>query len=90
MEEKSQVIRFNSLPLGHFFMLFYSLLIFFKSTFLKNYFRNTIRVSNSVDPDMARRFVGPDFGPNCLQKLSVDDTRRKIVNRILTSNASLS
>ena len=29
---------------------------------------NTIRVSNSLDPDQARHFVGPDLGPNCLQR----------------------
>ena len=28
----------------------------------------------SLDLDQARRFVGPDLGPNCLQKLSADDT----------------
>ena len=40
--------------------------------FLKNSFRNTIRVSNSLDPDQARQNVGPDLGPNCLQRLSAD------------------
>ena len=34
---------------------------------------NTVRVSNSLDPDQARSFVGPDLGPNCLQRLSADD-----------------
>ena len=29
---------------------------------------NTIKVSNSLDPDQARHFVRPDLGPNCLQK----------------------
>ena len=41
----------------------------FKSTFSKIYFRNTVRVSNSLDLDQARRFqnylqttlVGEDF-----------------------------
>ena len=46
---------------------------FSKSTFSKNSFTNTIRVSNSLDPDLARHFVGPDLGPNCLQRLSADD-----------------
>ena len=32
-------------------------------------FFNTIRVSNSLDPDQARRFDRPDLGPNCLQKV---------------------
>ena len=35
-------------------MLFCCLLIFFKSTFLKNSFRNTIRVSDNLVPDQAR------------------------------------
>ena len=26
-------------------------------------------VSNSLDPDQARRFVGPDLGPNCFAKV---------------------
>ena len=36
-------------------------------------FFNTIRVSNSLDTDQARHFVGPDLGPNCLQELSADN-----------------
>ena len=36
-------------------------------------------MSNSLDPDQAGHFVGPDLGPNCLQMLSADD------NRILVS-----
>ena len=35
---------------------------------------NIIRVSNSLDPEQARHCVGPDLGPNCLQRLSADDT----------------
>ena len=34
--------------------------------------RNTIRASNSLDPDQ-EHFVGSDLGPNCLQRLSADD-----------------
>ena len=37
------------------------------------FFNTMIRVSNSLDPDQARHFVGPDLGPNCLQRLSADD-----------------
>ena len=33
-------------------------------------------MSNSLDPDKARHFVGPDPSPNCMQRLSADDTRR--------------
>ena len=54
------------------------LLIFFQNqfvaVFLKTYFGNISRVSSSLDPDHARRFAGHDLGPNCLQRLSADDT----------------
>ena len=33
---------------------------------------NTIRVSNCLDLDQNRHFVGPDPVPKCLQKLSAD------------------
>ena len=36
---------------------------------------NTIRVSNSLDPDQTPHFVGPDLGPNCLQRLSAGRSR---------------
>ena len=29
-------------------------------------------MSNSLDPDQAQNFVGPDLAPNCLQRLSAD------------------
>ena len=45
------------------------LLTFSKLTFSKNSFRNTIRVTKSLDPDQDRHFVGPDLGPSCLQRL---------------------
>ena len=40
-------------------------------------------MSNSLDPDQARQFVGPDLGPNCLPSLSADDTGRQRVNQIV-------
>ena len=48
--------------------------IFFKLTF-KTSFRNTMGVSNSLDPDQNQHSVDPDLGPNCLQRLSADDKR---------------
>ena len=29
-------------------------------------------MSNSLDPSQARCFVGPDLGPDCLQRFSAD------------------
>ena len=67
----------NTLPTGKFFMLFCRLLTFFKINFFKkNSFRNTIWVSNRLDPDQVRHFVGPDPVPICLQRLSADETSR--------------
>ena len=42
----------------------------------------TISVLNSLDPDQARRFVGPDLGPNILQKSSADDTSRQMLKAL--------
>ena len=36
-------------------------------------------MSNSLDSDQARRSVEPDLGPNCLPRLSADDTGRQRV-----------
>ena len=49
---------------------FFSKLPFFKKI------RNTIRESNSLDPDQAGHFGWPDLGPNCLQRLSADHISR--------------
>ena len=55
--------------------MFLSSADFFQNHFFqKNSFRNIIRVSNSLDPGQARHFVGPNLGPNCLQRLSANDT----------------
>ena len=58
------------------FSYFCHLLTFFKSNFFKYSFRNTIRVSNGLDPDQDGQNVGPDLSPNCLQRLSADDKSR--------------
>ena len=55
---------------------------------LKNSFRNTIGVSNSLDPDQVRLSVGPDLGPKLFAKVtSADDIMsllaRKELNYIL-------
>ena len=39
-------------------------------------------MSNSLDPDQARGLVGPDLGPNCLPRLSADDTGRQRVKQV--------
>ena len=44
----------------------------------KKAFRNTIRVSNGLDPDQNRR-VGHDLGQKCLQRLSEEDKIRRML-----------
>ena len=87
-EDHSKV--FNTLHAGQFCMLFCRL-PFSKSTFSKSSFKNAIRVSNSLNPNQAQHFVGPDMGPNCLQKLSAVNTSRQRVkfnNLLCTSKSS--
>ena len=67
----------TSYLLGNFACSFFVCSFVSKSTVPKNSFRNTIIVSNILDPDQARRFVGPDLDPNRLQKLSADDPSRQ-------------
>ena len=45
---------------------------------------NTIGLSNSLDPDQARQNVGPDLGPNCLQRLSTYDTGTEARSKVTT------
>ena len=70
-----------------FWVIFHTFLLsaeFF--TKKKKYFMNTIRGTNSLDPDQAQHYVGPDLGPNigpdlgpnCLQGLSAHDTGRTV------------
>ena len=47
-------------------MLFCHLLIFFQNQLLKKIFQEYHQI--------VKRFVGPDQGPNCLEKLTADDT----------------
>ena len=39
----------------------------------QNILLETFSVSNSLDPDQDRLSNGPDLGPNCLQRLTVND-----------------
>ena len=69
-----KIFLVNSLLAGNFFIICFVLQnwLFF---FSKKLFSGISSVSKSLDPDLARHFVGPDLGPNCLQRLSEDDRR---------------
>ena len=54
-------------------------MIFFFCRYFQHDFQNILSrtpselVSNSLGPDQAQHSVGPDLGPNCLQRSSGDD-----------------
>ena len=52
---------------------------FFKLT-VSNISLSNNRVSYSLDPDQARHYVGPNLGPNCLQRILADDASEQKVN----------
>ena len=47
-----------------------------KLTFSKHSFSNAIRVSNSLDSDQEQRYVVPDLGSICVQKLPAGDIQK--------------
>ena len=44
---------------------------------------NTIRVSNSLDPDQDRYSVRTELGPNCLQRLSANEKVAACKERVI-------
>ena len=79
-ETKTQKARHSIIPHWVMFHAFLSsadfILFFFKIKCFeeKKSFSNTVRLSNSLDPDQA-----PDLGPNCLPRLLADDTGKQRV-----------
>ena len=65
--------------LGNFVCIFAVVAFFQNQLAWKQSFRDTIRVPNSLDPNLARHFVGPDLGPNCLQRCSTKDTSKQAI-----------
>ena len=55
-------------------MTFCRLLFLVKFNISEKIVSNSISLSDGLDPDQARQYVGPDLDPNCLQRLSADDT----------------
>ena len=47
--------------------------------------RKIILGINIFDADEARRFVRPDLDPNCLQRLSADDSSRQRVKHTIVT-----
>ena len=46
-------------------------------------------MSNSLDPDQDQCFVGPDMGPNCLQRVSISRQQKSpLIRKELTVGQS--
>ena len=63
----------NSLHAGVILYAFCRLLNVFQNEHFQKFLGMFVRVSNSLDSDQA----WPDLGPNCLQRVSADDTGRE-------------
>ena len=68
-------------------MLHCRLLIIFQNPFFRKILSGIpFECENSLGLDQDQHFVQPDLGPNCLQKLSEDDTRRHRVKSQTNKN----
>ena len=61
------------------FSCFLSSAHFFQNQLFEQLIQECHQSVNSLDLDQARLFVGPDLGPNCLHRLSADDTSKQRV-----------
>ena len=85
-QRSSMSLHLTLCLLGNFACFLSSAHFFFKiNLFFKKIRNYIIKVSKRLDPDQARRHVGPDLGPSCLQRLSADDASRQIPKGIKTA-----
>ena len=52
-----------------------------------DFFLNNLSFSNCLDPDQDQHSLGPDLGPNTLQRLSADDKKSPLARKELRSNS---
>ena len=65
--------------LGNFLCFLLSADFFFQNHLFQKILSGIQYLSNSLDPVQAQHFVGPELGPNCLQRLSADATSKQRV-----------
>ena len=63
--------------LGNFACFFFTSADFFQNQHFQKILSGISSVSNILDQDQAGLLVGPDLAPNCLQRLSADDTSKQ-------------
>ena len=79
--------QINLLHAGKLGMPFSVGCLIFHIFFSKNSFHNTIRVSNTFDPDQVRHFVESDLDPNCSLTLSADGTSTGYIHSKMSKGA---
>ena len=52
----------------YYFFTLYHVTVPYFTLWMLDFFKYHLGVKNSLDPDQARHFVGPDLGPICLQR----------------------
>ena len=77
-----KVIGFKSARWIIFSCIFCRLLTFYRVAFSKKSFKDTIRLSNTLDPNRVQRH---DQGPNCLQRKAADNKELRALWGFLTT-----
>ena len=67
------LVKYQTVKTLTFLMLLLSSADFFQNLLFHRILSGTTRVSDGLGPDQDRCSVGPDLGPNGLQRLSEDD-----------------
>ena len=76
---KPEILKYKTITLCMlctFHDFFFSSVNFFRNQ-LKKIYQEYHQSVKYLNPDQARRFVGPDLGPNCLQRFSAEDKIRR-------------
>ena len=61
----------------------YVICLFFKINFFQQFLQEYHQSFKQFGSRSDMTFVGPDLGPNCLQRLSADDTSKQLKNQFL-------
>ena len=75
-------VRNNPLDTPSYWVIFHAFLSsadYFQDQLFREILSGIPSLSNSLDPDQARHFVGPDLGPNCFQQTTLVDKKLRVL-----------
>ena len=75
---KGSSVNYNSCKLGNFSMFLLLSTDIFQNYIKKKIFQEHYQSVKLFDSGQIQPFVGPDLGPNCLQRLSADGKNRHL------------